>query len=209
MPPKDKKPQSVDSQVFARIRGGGRGSVFVPGDFLDIGSRAAIDLAIHRLVKEGALRRLARGVYDYPKDHPVLGQLMPSVETIAQALAGRDCTRLQPAGAYAANALGLSDQVPAKAVFLTDGPTRSVRVGPVTIQLRRTTPKNMAAAGRLSGLVIQALRELGQEHVTPERVTHLKRTLPLKEREKLLKDLRLAPAWMHPIFRELARGEES
>jgi hypothetical protein len=126
---------------------------------------------------------------------------------VAQALAGRDRTRLQPAGAYAANALGLSEQVPAKAVFLTDGPSRIVKIGQTTIQLRRTTPRNMAAAGRLSGLVIQALRELGQEHVTSERVRHLKRTLPADKRRELLKDLKLAPAWMHPIFRQLAEEE--
>jgi hypothetical protein len=77
----------------------------------------------------------------------------------------------------------------------------------MTIQLRQTTPRNMAAAGRLSGLLIQALRELGKEHVTPARVEHLKGTIPAAERRALLKDLALAPAWMHPIFRELA-GEE-
>jgi hypothetical protein len=65
----------------------------------------------------------------------------------------------------------------------------------------------MAAAGRLSGLLIQALRELGKDHVTPERVEHLKRTLPADQRRELLKDLRLAPTWMHPIFRELAEGD--
>jgi hypothetical protein len=178
--------------------------VVVPTDFLDLGSRQAVGLALHRLAKRGAIRRLARGVYDFPKQHPVLGPLSPSADTVAQALAGRDRTRLQPAGAYAANALGLSEQVPAKAVFLTDGPSRTVKIGPMTIQLRRTTPRNMAAAGRLSGLVIQALRELGKDHVTRERVEHLKRTIPAEQRQELLKDLKLAPAWMHPIFRELA-----
>ena len=190
--------------MLARVPGGGGGGVFVPGDFLDLGTREAVDLALHRLVKKGALRRLARGVYDYPKEHPVLGPLSPSADAIARALAGRDRTRLQPAGAYAANALGLTEQVPARAVFLTDGPSKRVQVGPVTVELRRTTPKNMAAAGRLSGLLIQALRELGREHVTPARVDHLKRTLPAEERRRLVDDLPLAPAWMHPIFRELA-----
>ncbi|MEX0613628.1 MAG: DUF6088 family protein [Pirellulales bacterium] len=199
-----KSPQSVDSQVLSRIRWVGRGSVFVPGDFLDLGSRQAVDLVLHRLAKKGMIRRLARGLYDFPKQHPVLGFLSPSADTVARAMAGRDRTRLQPAGAYAANALGLSEQVPAKAVFLTDGPSRSVKVGPMTIQLRRTTPRNMAAAGRLSGLVIQALRELGKKHVTPTRIEHLKRTLPADKRRELLKDLKLAPAWMHPILRELA-----
>lgn len=200
-----KSPQSIDSKVLASIRAHGPGHVFVPADFMDLGSREAIDIALHRLAAAGEIRRLARGVYDFPNRHPVLGTLSPSAETIAQALAGRDRSRLQPAGAYAANALGLSEQVPAKAVFLTDGASRTVKIGPMTIQLRRTTPRNMAAAGRLSGLVIQAFRELGKNHVTPARVERLKRTLSADQRQELLKDLKLAPAWMHPIFRELAR----
>ena len=200
--------QSIDSKILYRIRGNGRGSVFVSGDFLDLGSRAAVDLALHRLARKGTIRRLARGVYDFPQQHPVLGSLFPSADTIAEALAGRDRTRLQPTGAYAANALGLSEQVPAKAVFLTDGPSRTVKIGPTTIQLRRTTPRNMAAAGRLSGLVIQAFRELGEEHLSEARIEHLKRTLPADKRRELLRDLALAPAWMHPIFRELAEVEQ-
>src|SRR5271167_3099430 len=199
-----KTTQSIDTRILARIHGRGRGSVLVPGDFFDIGSREAVDLALHRLARKGTIRRLARGVYDFPSEHPVLGPLSPSADTVARALAGRDRTRLQPAGAFAANALGLSEQVPAKAVFLTDGASRTVKIGQTTIQLRRTTPRNMAAAGRLSGLIIQALRELGKEHVTTARVEHLKRSIPADKRRELLKDLKLAPAWMHPIFRELA-----
>ena len=179
--------------------------MFVPADFLEIGSREAVDITLHRLARKGTIRRLARGLYDFPEQHPVLGLLSPSAEAVAKALAGRDRTRLQPAGAYAANVLGLSEQVPAKAVFLTDGPSRTVKIGQTTIQLRRTTARNMAAAGRLSGLLIQALRELGETHVTPERREHLKRTIPADQRRELIKDLPLAPAWMHSIFRELAQ----
>ena len=202
-----RSPQSIDSRILATIHGRGRGSVFVPADFLRIGSREAVDLALHRLARKGTIRRLARGVYDFPKEHPVLGPLTPSAEAVARALAGRDRTRLQPAGAYAANTLGLSEQVPAKAVFLTDGPARTVKIGTTTIELRRTTARNMATAGRLSGLLIQALRELGKEHVTLERREHLKRTLPADKRRELIKDLKLAPAWMHAIFRELAEED--
>ena len=199
-----KSPQAIESQIVAAIHSRGRGSVFVPADFLDIGSRRAVDVTLHRLTRQGAIRRLARGVYDFPKEHRILGPLTPSAEAVARALAGRDRTRLQQAGAYAANTLGLTEQVPAKMVFLTDGPAKTVKIGPMTIQLRRTTPKNMEAAGRLSGLLIQALRELGQEHITLERREQLKRTIPLEKRKELLKDLRLAPTWMQPIFRELA-----
>lgn len=201
------EPQSVEKPMLASIRGRGRGSVFVPTDFLEFGSRKAVDVALHRLVKKGTIRRLARGVYDFPKEHPVLGELMPTAETIAKALAGRDHTRIQPAGAYAANRLGLTEQVPAKAIFLTDGPSRSVTVGPQTIQLRHTTPRNMASAGQLSGLLIQAFRELGKEHITPERISMLKKTLPLEKRKAIVKDIKLAPAWMRPLFYEIA--EES
>ena len=205
---RQKSPQAIESRILAAIRKQGRGSVFVPADFLGIGSRQAVDVALHRLIRQGVIRRLARGLYDYPKEHPVLGPLDPSAETIARALAGRDRTRLQPAGAYAANTLGLSEQVPARIVFLTDGPARVVKVGPTTIHLRRTTPKNMETAGRLSGILIQALRELGQDHVTPARIAHLRRTIPAAKRQELLKDIRLAPAWMHPIFRDFA-GEDA
>lgn len=196
--------KTIDSRLKSRIYGSGRGSAFTPNDFLDIGGRDAVDQALSRLVAKGAIRRLARGLYEYPQEHPELGRLSPDIEKIAKALAGKDRIRLQPAGAYATNLLGLSEQVPAKVVFLTDGPSRTVKIGRQEIQLRRTTPRNMAAAGRLSGLLMQALRHLGKEHITPARVEHLKRTLPSRERQQLLKDIPLAPAWMHPLFHELA-----
>jgi len=204
---KPKQSNSIDYQILKEITALGHGAVFVPTDFLSLGSRQTVDIVLHRLVRKGTIRRLARGIYDFPKEHPKLGKLQPSPEKIAEALVGRDCTRIQPTGAYAANILGLSEQVPAKAVFLTDGPSRTVKIGTATIQLRRTTPKNMAMAGRLSGLLVQDLRELGKENITPERLEHLKRTIPLDARQGLLKDIRFAPEWIHSIFKELA--EES
>lgn len=198
-----RRPQSIDSKILRRVRGLGRGIVFVPGDFLDLGSRAATDLALHRLVKMGLLRRLARGLYHYPKKHATLGELSPTIDEIAKSLAGKDRLRLQPSGAYAANLLRLSDQVPMRAVFLTDGPSRKVKVGAREIVLKRTTPRNMASAGRTSGLVIQALRHLGKQHVTFERVAHLRQLLSESDRAQILRDLRLAPAWMHPYLRAI------
>ena len=201
-----KTTQSVDNSILNRIYGSRGGAAFSPSDFLDLGSRRAVDLALHRLVRRKILRRLARGLYEYPREHRELGRLSPDIEKVARALAGKHRLRLQPAGAYATNLLGLSEQVPAKVVFLTDGPSRTVKIGRQEIQLRRTTPRNMASAGRLSGSLMQAFRHLGKEHITRERMEHLKRTLPAKERQQLLKDLSLAPAWMHPLFRELAES---
>jgi len=199
-----KRSQSNEKAILDRIHGHGRGWVFTPRHFLDLASRPAITSALKRQTDAGHLRLLARGLYDYPRQHPVLGALTPTPDAVAKALAGRDIVRLQPSGAYAANLLGLSEQVPAKVVFLTDGPSRLVRIGPMTVQLRRTTPRNMAAARRPAGLVIQALRHLGPAHVTPERVEHLAKTLPVDGRRALLKDLTYAPVWMHRTLRELA-----
>ncbi|HUG66135.1 MAG TPA: DUF6088 family protein [Pirellulaceae bacterium] len=120
--------ETIVKRLLKRIRGGGRGSVFVPSQFLDLGNRAAIDKALSRLAAEGTIRRLARGVYDYPKTHPKIGLLSPAPDAIAKAIAGRDQTTLQPTGAYAANLLGLSEQVPARIVYLTDGTARSIRI---------------------------------------------------------------------------------
>ena len=178
--------------------------MFTPRHFLDLASRPAVTSALSRQTNAGTIRKLGRGLYDYPKLHTALGPLAPTPDALAEALAGRDRVRLQPSGAYAANLLGLSEQVPAKVVFLTDGPSREVKVGPMTVQLRRTTPRNMAAAGRSSGLVIQALRYLGPDHVTPQRIAQLQRILPTDDRRALLKDLTLAPAWMHHTLKELA-----
>ncbi len=196
--------KSIESQILTEIKARGRGSVFVPTDFLNFGSREAIDLALHRLVQKGTIRRLTRGMYDFPKVHKTLGQLMPSAEAVASALAGRDRIRIQPAGAYASNLLGLSEQVPAKIVFLTDGPSRAINIDSMTIQLRRTTAKNMETAGRLSGLLIQAFKELGKENITTSRREHLRRTIPAKKRHEILKDIRFAPEWMRPILQDLA-----
>ena len=199
--------KTIDASLRSRIYGSGRGAAFTPNDFLDLGGRDAVDKALSRLVIKGTIRRLARGLYEYPREHPELGRLSPDIERVAKALAGKDRIRLQPTGAYATNLLGLSEQVPAKVVFLTDGPSRNVKIGRQEIQLRRTTPRNMAAAGRLSGLLMQAFRHLGQTQITPDRMAHLKSTLPAKEMHQLLKDLPLAPAWMHPHFRQLAEVE--
>lgn len=178
--------------------------MFTPRHFLDLAGRPAVTSALMRQISAGTIRQLGRGLYDYPKRHTALGPLTPTPEALAKALAGRDRVRLQPSGAYAANLLGLSEQVPAKVVFLTDGPGRTVTVGSLTVQLRRTTPRNMAAAGRPSGLVIQALRYLGPQHVTTERVARLRRTLTGDDRRALLKDLPLAPTWMHRTLKDLA-----
>jgi hypothetical protein len=197
-------PQSIEKSITSRIYGRGRGSVFTPNDFIDLGSRDAIDQSLHRLTELGTIRRIARGLYHYPESHALLGEVAPSIEAVAKALAASEKVKLQPSGAYAANLLGLSEQVPAKVVFLTSGRARKVKLGMLIIELRPTTPRKVAAAGRTSGLVLAALRYLGKTHVTADRIAHLQKTLSTEDRRQLLTDLPSAPAWLHSQLRAIA-----
>ena len=195
--------QSIENKIASRIHSKGNGWVFTPNHFLDIGSRTAVAQSLVRLVRAGTIRRLAQGLYDYPEKHPALGDLPPNYERIAQALAGRDSLKIQPSGAYAANLLGLTEQVPAKIVFLTDGSNRTVQINKQQLVLKRTTPKNMATAGKVSGLVIQALRYLGQNNVDDKITEILKKRLSSDDKRQLINDLRFAPVWIGVIFRKL------
>ena len=204
-----KHSKSVDSRVRKRILTKGRGWVFTPADFLDLGSRTAVGMAVMRHVRAGTIRQLARGLYDYPIHENRLGTIAPSTDKIASALKGRDDFRLQASGAHAANVLGLSDQVPVRAVFLTDGRSRRVQLGKRQIVLKNTTTRQMATAGRISGTVIQALRWLGQRNVNHNTVVALRRRLSDGDKQQLLKDLRYAPAWIAEIMRKVARPEQT
>ena len=198
-----KHPTSADSKILDRIRAHRRGWVFTPVHLADLGTRNAIASALKRFKASGTIRQLARGIYDYPVHDPVLGLVGPSADAIARALVVRDAIRLQPSGAYAANVLGLSEQVPSRIVFLTDGPARKVRIGKREILLQHTTPRNMATAGRKSGTLIQALRHLGQDQMNETVRSAIRRHIDDADRAAILKDLRHAPAWIADFIRPL------
>ncbi|MBU4497955.1 MAG: hypothetical protein KKG09_08130, partial [Verrucomicrobia bacterium] len=93
-----KHTQSIDRDVVEKMKAGKPGSVFTPLDFLDLGSRDAVDQALSRNCRMGTIRKVARGLYDVPRKDPVLGVLSPRPDAVAQALAQRDAVRLQPSG---------------------------------------------------------------------------------------------------------------
>jgi hypothetical protein len=186
-----------------RIERSGPGWVFTPVDFVDLTSPRHVGVELTRLERRGEIRRLARGLYDSPRRHPQFGLLAPNPEAIAQALARRGRTKFQPSEAAAANMLRLSEQVPARSVYRTDGRGRKVQIGRQTIELRPTAARKLRAA-EASNLVFAALRGIGKANVTNRRVAHLRTMLSEKDRRQLLKDLPLAPAWMHPYLRYVA-----
>ena len=192
--------KSVDSTIRSRIYGHGKGWAFTPKHFRDLGSTSAVDSSLRRLKASETIRQLARGLYDYPVNDPILGTVAPSADAIARALVARDAIRIQPSGAYAANVLGLSNQVPSRIVFLTDGPARKVKIGKREIILQHTTPRNMATAGRISGTLIQALRHLGQDQIDDSIIAILRRHVAAADHAVLRKDLVHAPVWVADLL---------
>jgi hypothetical protein len=196
--------QTSENKIFNRIRGKGRSWVFSDTDFRDIASNDAVRQSLSRLTKKDRIRRIMRGLYEYPRYSDLLKLwLSPDLRKVAQALARKYGWRIQPSGAYAANLLGLSTQVPAKTVFLTDGPTKTVQINKQQIFFKKTTTKNMATSGRISGLVIQALSDLGQHYIDDKSINTLKRRLSDTDKKQLLKDIRFAPAWIADVFRKV------
>jgi hypothetical protein len=167
----------VTQQIVQRATAKGRGAVFTPSDFLDLGSRAAVDQALSRITRAGRLRRVARGLYDYPR-------MDPSTDAVAQALARETGSLVQVAGAQAANMLGVSLQVPAQTTYLTDGPPRTVQIGRRVITLKHASPKNLVAAGTNAGTVVQALRYVGQA-AAPTLIAAARSKMSKQDRDQL------------------------
>lgn len=196
---------SVPDRVMKRVRASGRGSVFTPSDFLTVAARPSVDQALSRLVKSGQLRRLARGLYDFPKLHPKLGALSPAPDDVAHALARETGSQVQISGARAANALGLSTQVPAQSTYLTDGPSRRVVLGKRVVDLRHASPKHLIAPGSPAGTVVQALRHVGR--VRAADVAQIAaRQLSANDKKTLASTALQAPAWMRPTLVSIANA---
>ncbi|HNQ98249.1 MAG TPA: DUF6088 family protein [Treponemataceae bacterium] len=194
---------SIERRILYRIRAKGRGWVFSARHFADFGSRSGIDLALHRLSKQGKIRRLGQGLYDYPRIHEKIGVLSPSIEAVAREIADKNNSKLKIVGSQAANALGITTQVPAKIVFLTDGPTRQIKIGNQTIQLKHASPKVMTTADNGSGVVIEALKYVGRENIDERTIRKIKGFLSEFDKKELQKNLNAVPEWMKPRLLEL------
>jgi hypothetical protein len=174
---------------------------FSASDFEEMGNRAAVDQALSRLARRGKIHRLGRGLYVYPHVNLLTGQMrMPTADAVARAFARKLGHRLFPSRPYASNLLRLSTQVPAKNVYLTDGRSRMVRIGPHTLYFHRVEPSTLAVSGRVAPFVFQALRDIGLKRVSDADVSRLRQILPEKDRKALSRSIRFAPGWMQPVL---------
>lgn len=199
---------AIPDPILRRIRGKGRGATFATKDFLDLGGRNATDLKLARLVKSGHILRVARGIYAFPRVSKVLGQpLAPDPDDVAQAIGRQTGSRVIPSGAVAANRLGLSTQVPTRLVYLTNGRSRSVKIGNQTLELRHAPPKELPVGGPMSATVIQALIYVGEPAIDDAVVSKLRTTLTVTQRRALRRDARFAVAWIADAARRIAQGD--
>ena len=192
--------QSTYNSIKKRIEESGRGSLFFPDTFADAGTSDAVRSALVRLCENGILTRVAQGIYSYPRidERWGGGVILPSVEEIAQAIAARDRVRIAPTGAYAIYRLGLSTQIPANVVFVTDGSPRRVSIGKGRgILFKHTSEmRTFAYKSKLMALIVTALREIGEGNVTDAQMAVIREQLKNIPAEEFNHDLSLAPLWV-------------
>ena len=197
--------QSIDNKLVSRIYGRQRGWAFSKNDFLDLGGDDAIRKALSRLEIKGTIRRVLRGLYDYPRFSTLLNEQMgPDLDQVARALARKHGWRIQPSENMALNLLGLSTQVPAQAVYLSDGPGKTFEIGSRELIFKKRALKESGFKHRESELVVQALKALGRERIDAGVRHTLSAALPAAMWKKMVRDAKTAPSWVHEIIRTIA-----
>lgn len=201
---------SVENKVVNKIYGHGRDWDFSQTDFATLGSRSAIDTTLHRLVNKGMIRRVIRGIYDYPKYSDLLGKyLSPNIDKVSHALARKFGWRIQPSGPTALNVLGLSTQVPSKYVYLSDGPTKIFTVGKTTIKFKAIALKEVGFKLHESALIVAAFRSLGKDGLTSDVINKTRDWLDQGIRSQVLLDTTKVTGWIYNGIRKVCLGDSN
>ena len=193
-------------KIERRITDSGRGCVFTRKDFQDIAASGSVGQILSRMVKDGMIRRIGRGIFDFPNTNPALGgQLSPDIDQAANALARKFRWSILPYGNLAANRLGLSQQVPAKLTYLSNGPTKELRIENRVIYFKHARPKEIYADSYISGLVVQALRYFGKDRVSDEMIAYLSQKLSHNEKIELLETIHYSTEWIYEVVQKITK----
>lgn len=190
-------------QIETKISKSSLGELFFADDFVKYGSADNIRKVLSRLENEGLIVRLSHGIYLKPKQDPLLGVIYPSIEEIAKEIAKRDKARIAPTGILALYLLGLTTQVPLKAIYLTDGSQREIKIGNRTIKFKRTAPKSFAIKDELLHLIVQAFKETGQNEVTESFLLNMQSSVLRVDKQIIKTQLKYAPVWIQKVIHQL------
>ena len=201
--------KSIEDKILARIIRNGRGFVMTNRDFWDIANPSSVDWCLFRLKERKLIRPSIRGIYEYPKFSELLQEeLAPNLGSVAQAIARKNQWHIQISGSAALNLLGLSTQIPVKTIYYSDGPTRNFLIGERKLQFKHILLRETKIGSPKNEMIVQALSELGEEHITPEVVDSLKRQLTSKERDKLLSETSFVRDWIRKKIILICKEEE-
>ena len=183
------------------------GTVYVAVDFVDISDKTSVNAYLARLVDEGLIRRVLRGVYDKPEYNDFLGEYVaPSPDKVANALARNFGWTIVPCGDTALNLLGLSTQVPAAWVYVSDGTYKEYTYDNTTIQFKKTTNKEVSKLSYKTALTVQALKALGKDKIDDIILTRLSKLLTAEEKKTMLEEAKAATSWIYEYIKLICRS---
>ena len=195
--------ETSKNKIQTKISKSSFGEMFFLDDFSKYGSSDNIRKVLSRLENEGLVERLTHGIYLKPKKDSLLGTIYPTIDEIAKQIAKRDKARIAPTGVLALYLLGLTTQIPLKAVYLTDGSQREIKIGNRTIQFKKTVPKSFAIKDELLHLIVQAFKEIGQKEITDDFLNQIKPSILNLDEQVIQKQLKYAPVWIQKIINNL------
>ncbi|MDY0207253.1 MAG: DUF6088 family protein [Pseudomonas sp.] len=220
-----KNPESIESSVLNRIYGNGRGWSFSRKDFATLGEPGTLDRALSRLAEKGVIRRVMRGLYDYPAYSKLLKkELSPDIDQVAHALARKFGWQIQVSGNAALNMMGLSTQVPTQYLYLSDGPSKSYQVGNRVIEFKKTRFTQVGLKYQQSEILVQAIQALGEQPLTTEQQSkirdYLAATSGIKDVietgqlsellvNRILKDTQYVTAWIVQRIRQVLLSKDA
>lgn len=197
---------SIKEKLWNRIQRKGRGWAFSARDFLPDFKRNDLDTALFHLTREGKIRKLLRGIYDYPQYSELLQEYIPpDVSQIAAAIARSKAREIQPSGNSALNYLRLSTQVPANAIYLWNGPDHDFAVGKTRIHFKRASRRDFSPKLRQSRLLVQAIRALGDNALLPENQARIKQCFSPELWKKIKNDTVSVPDNIYKIIDRISR----
>ena len=191
-------------KVFYFISGHGRGWAFSANDLMKKFTRQEADSTLSDLVKKGKIRRVCRGIYDYPKYSEFLEQKMsPDIDQVARAFARKFNWRIEISGDSALNLLGLSTQIVGKHIYLSDGENRSYNINGTILEFKKTVLKNIGFKHKESSLIVQALKALGKNNISPKVTDKIRKQIEPTMYNKILKDTQSSTIWIYETIKQI------